>query len=36
MRIAIGWDHGGIVLKPAVVEYLREKYLTSLAHTLYN
>lgn len=25
MRIAIGCDHGGIVLKPAVVEYLREK-----------
>ena len=23
MRIAIGCDHGGIVLKPAVVEYLR-------------
>ena len=25
MRIAIGCDHGGIVLKPAVVEYLRGK-----------
>jgi len=25
MRIAIGCDHGGIVLKPAVVQYLREK-----------
>ena len=25
MRIAIGCDHGGIVLKPAVLEYLRGK-----------
>ena len=25
MRIAIGCDHGGIILKPAVVEYLRSK-----------
>ena len=25
MRIAIGCDHGGIVLKPAVLAYLQEK-----------
>ena len=25
MRIAIGCDHGGIVLKPAVMEYLKSK-----------
>ena len=25
MRIAIGCDHGGIVLKPAVLEYLKTK-----------
>ena len=25
MRIAIGCDHGGLVLKPAILEYLRQK-----------
>ena len=25
MRIAIGCDHGGIVLKPAILDYLKEK-----------
>lgn len=25
MRIAIGCDHGGIVLKPAIIEYLEKK-----------